>query len=167
MLINNVFRNIITFYKKQILNVKKNLLACCDKSTIIFLFKLTQNFLKFYVNSKMHSLNLLQFYFQYIKYVHFFIELQVFIFSNMIRYNYFCNVVKMVIIHKKNVTFDYKQVVQLETFKIFNIIVIYYIYCKKLIIYILNLTRKFFQKILFLMLCPLKLVEIGHKKKIS
>jgi len=42
-----------------------------------------------------------------------FVELQVFIFPNMIKYYlfiYFCNVAKMVIIHKKIAIFGYKQI---------------------------------------------------------
>jgi hypothetical protein len=39
---------------------------------------------------------------------------------------YFCDVVKMVIIHKKIATFGYRQVVG-NLFKYFNIMVIYYI----------------------------------------
>jgi hypothetical protein len=42
-----------------------------------------------------------------------FIELQISIFPNMMRYKlfiYFCDVVKMAIIHKKVATFGYKQV---------------------------------------------------------
>ncbi len=48
----------------------------------------------------------------------FFIELQVFIFPNMVRYNfllYFCDVAKMAMIYKKIATFGYRQVMWLET----------------------------------------------------
>jgi hypothetical protein len=56
---------------------------------------------------------------------------------------YFCNVVKMVIIHKKVTIFGYKQVVKLETcLNPSTLWLLNIFYCKKLITYILNLAKK-------------------------
>ncbi len=47
--------------------------------------------------------------------------MQVFIFPNMIRYNYFvyfCDVAKMVIIHKKITTYGYRKILYLEKIKL-------------------------------------------------
>jgi hypothetical protein len=62
----------------------------------------------------MHSLILLNFFVSLHKICPIFVEMQVFIFSNKIKYYlfiYIFDVVKMVIIHKKVTTFGYTRVV--------------------------------------------------------
>ncbi len=79
---------------------------------------------------------------------------------------YLFNVAKMVIIHEKIAIFGYKQVVQLKNclnpLILWLFIIFYY---EKLAIYILNLTKNSFKKILCKCCCSSKLIEIGHKKK--
>jgi hypothetical protein len=93
---------------------KKNLkLHVMNKSTNLFLFKLTLNLYKSNVNSKMHSLNILKFYFNTLN-ISNFNRIASFIFPKMIRYylfTYLGSVVKMVIIDTKITAFSYRQVV--------------------------------------------------------
>ncbi len=80
---------------------------------------------------------------------------------------YFCDIAKMVIIHKKITTFCYKQVVYLDTClnpSILWLLIIFY--CKKMTIYILNLTKTI-ERNPFLMLLPLKLAKLATKRNIN